>query len=348
LAGGQSELTVFEDVLMGMANGTIVGVNVTNGGKLYAGGNLYLAHETGSQTSITVSGINAHGVPAMLEVPGSIGNLTIGYCSVGEGGQATLLIQNGGQVSCGGGVRIGGLPGSTGRVVVDGTNGSSLTTQGGLCIGGDLFTLCGAGQSGQQGTLELRNSGSVTAGRGTLVGPGGRVTGSGDLAVGVLGFDLAAGAVLDPGVNILEPFQLFSANNAVAPNSVSIGSLSVHPVAPATSASVTVAPGAQIVIDVKSLTQLDRLIVDGDVNLAGGTLKLAFSNGFAPKQGETFAFLQANNILGSFSSIEITGLAPGFLYDLNLVNGSLQLHALNDGVPTTNPVFIVYLPMMKR
>ena len=58
-------------------------------------------------------------------------------------------------------------------MLVEGKNGSTLYTTGGLCIGGDLAELCGAAGSGLQGTLELRNSGNAVSERGTLVGPAG-------------------------------------------------------------------------------------------------------------------------------------------------------------------------------
>lgn len=42
--------------------------------------------------------------------------------------------------------------------------------------------------------------------------------------------------------------------------------------------------------------------------------------------------------------MQISGLAPGFEYDLSLVNGDLVLEALNDGVP----IWLTFLPMVAR
>ena len=337
-----STLSVFNDVLLGMVHGAAVGVNVDRGGQFIVdGANLFLGFAAGSEVTMTVAGINAHTAPALLKVSAVAGTFTTGHCAIGESGTGRLLIHSGGQVQCQA-IRIGGQPGSTGYVSVDGANGgSTLYTEGGLCIGGDLVELCGAADSGLQGTLELRNSGNAVSERGTLVGPGGRVTGSGDLLVGVLGLDVADGGVIDPGVTVLTSGKaaVFAAPALpiIQPGVLNIGG------------NVSISPTAVITLDVIGNTPslYDRLIITGTAKL-GGKLVLNFGNGFAPKQGESYNFMQAGAFASAFQTTTIAGLAPGFTYTLSATGGALNLVALNDGVPTTQASRRVYLPLIRR
>lgn len=286
---------------------------------------------------MTVSGINTHNAPSLLKVSAVAGTFTTGYCAIGESGTGRLLIHSGGQVDCRT-IRIGGQTGGSGYVSVDGANGgSALFTEGGLCIGGDLLTLCDGVETGSHGTLELKNSASVSAGRGTLIGPGGRVTGSGDLSVGVLGLNIENGGSVDPGVTILGVPRAPTALQAIQPGALNIGG------------NVSISPTAVITLDVigDTLSLYDRLIITGTANL-GGQLVLNFGNGFAPQQGDSFAFMQAGAFSGTFQTTTIAGLEPGFTYTLSATGGTFNLVALNDGVPTTQPTYQLFLPLVRR
>jgi hypothetical protein len=89
--------------------------------------------------------------------------------------------------------------------------------------------------------------------------------------------------------------------------------------------------------------------VTGAVML-GGVLELEFSQGFAPKQGDSFTFLTATGgVSGAFDRVEIKGLLPGFAYDLTYSSGQLALAALNDGIPDSGAVLRrVFLPLATR
>jgi T5SS/PEP-CTERM-associated repeat protein len=77
--------------------------------------------------------------------------------------------------------------------------------------------------------------------------------------------------------------------------------------------------------------------VAGTITLAG-KLSLNFANGFAPRQGQSFQFVNSSAPpAGQFGSVQITGLAPGFNYQVQANGTSLSLVALNDGVPTSLP-----------
>ena len=343
-----STLETFNDVLLGMANEALVGVNVNLGGQFTVfGADLFLGFAPGSDATMTVAGVNLHNAPALLKVSAVAGTFNTGYCAIGESGTGRLLVHSGGQVECRT-VRIGGQPGGSGFVMLDGANGgSTLTTEGGLCIGGDLLGLCDGVETGPQGTLELRNSASVSAGRGTLIGPGGKITGSGDLAVGVLGMNVEPGGMIDPGVNVLAPASPISASldpAARGPAEAAVIQTGVLQI----TGTMTLTNAAQVKFDILGPQNYDHLQVSGALQLNGGTLVLAFGNGYAPKQGDAFQFLQAGSTAGNFSAVQITGLQPGFQYNLDFSGGQLQLTALNDGVPNSSPSYRLSLPLVAK
>ena len=87
----------------------------------------------------------------------------------------------------------------------------------------------------------------------------------------------------------------------------------------------------------------DVLEITGDATL-DGTLLLEFIDGFAPRQGDTFEFLDVGGVLsGSFANVEVRNLAPGFQFDLRPDAGGLTMVALNDGVFVPEPATFVLL-----
>jgi hypothetical protein len=75
-------------------------------------------------------------------------------------------------------------------------------------------------------------------------------------------------------------------------------------------------------------------VAGGITLLDGAILDLNFVNGFAPHAGDTFNIFSSSAITGSFNTVNVTGLAPGFQYNIAPDgNGHLQLIALNDGQP---------------
>ncbi len=95
-----------------------------------------------------------------------------------------------------------------------------------------------------------------------------------------------------------------------------------------------------------------KAIFTGSLAVSGaaaldGVLALDFSNGFAPKQGDTFTFLSAGGgVGGTFDQVEINGLAQGFEYEITILNGQVVLEALNDGVP--QQLQSLFLPLVVR
>jgi outer membrane autotransporter protein len=117
------------------------------------------------------------------------------------------------------------------------------------------------------------------------------------------------------------------------------------------SGSLSISPTGTVQLDLlgPSAGQQDRLVVMGAANL-DGTLALKFSNGYAPKQGDVLDLVNiAGAASGAFSSVSITGLAPGFQYDLAASGGKLSLTALNDGVATSSSFgTLTFLPLVEK
>jgi autotransporter-associated beta strand protein len=101
--------------------------------------------------------------------------------------------------------------------------------------------------------------------------------------------------------------------------------------------------GGILRIDIGGTTpgSFDELVVSGAISLMNGSiLDLDFINGFAPQTGDVFEFLTSgtSSITGSFTTVNIEGLQPGFEFDLATTgNGSFGLTALNNGVPASAP-----------
>ena len=91
--------------------------------------------------------------------------------------------------------------------------------------------------------------------------------------------------------------------------------------------------------------QFDLLSVGGSAIL-GGTLELSFIDGFAPRAGDSFAFLNVGGSTdGSFSTFLVQGLADGWQYELASLDGTMKLLSLTDGVAVPEPTSILLLAM---
>jgi autotransporter-associated beta strand protein len=79
-----------------------------------------------------------------------------------------------------------------------------------------------------------------------------------------------------------------------------------------------------------TLGSFDQLIVTWKITLlSGAILELDFLNGFAPTKGEVFDLLSSgiSSIAGSFTTVNLEGLAPGFEFDFSPgSDGTLRPH----------------------
>jgi hypothetical protein len=105
------------------------------------------------------------------------------------------------------------------------------------------------------------------------------------------------------------------------------------------SVSMTHSGTITVEIDPENATSTQpALRVTGDVNL-GGKLTIQFTHAFAPVVGQKFKLFDfQSKVAGQFAQIEVTGLAPGFQYDLKPDSAGLYtLSALNDGAAISPP-----------
>ncbi|WP_157817494.1 hypothetical protein [Candidatus Thiodictyon syntrophicum] len=139
------------------------------------------------------------------------------------------------------------------------------------------------------GVLEVSATGRLTTTQGVFIGAGGQFFGSGGSVVGPT-FQVMAGGALRPG---LSPGHLTLAGDLF----LDAGGLLEIEIGGAN-------PGVGF----------DLLSVTGDVHL-GGTLLLAFIDGFLPKVGDRFDFLDlGGGLFGDFDEVLISG-APGLGFD---------------------------------
>ena len=79
----------------------------------------------------------------------------------------------------------------------------------------------------------------------------------------------------------------------------------------------------------------DQILVTGAAML-NGTLTVCFTNGFAPVHGQSFDLVIAGSVAGTFATVVITGLQPGYQHEVRkTADGRVQLVALNNGVAAT-------------
>ncbi|MCG3141822.1 MAG: hypothetical protein HDKAJFGB_03151 [Anaerolineae bacterium] len=179
---------------------------------------------------------------------------------------------------------------------------------------------------GGHGEVRMVNDALVTT-NGTYISPNGVITGTGKLYVGFIG--LQNDGTLAPGIAVKYPVAPPVSNESIARPQDVTGTLMV-------SGTLTMGPTGRVEIPVigKNAGQYGSLAVT-DAATLDGVLALQFSQGFAPKQGDTFTFLDIGGaVTGAFDSVEISGLEPGFEYKLDVTGGQVTLEALNDGVPT--------------
>ena len=89
-------------------------------------------------------------------------------------------------------------------------------------------------------------------------------------------------------------------------------------------------PGGKLLIELGGTNpaDCDHLVITNQATL-DGNVTLRFINGFAPKTGDQFDFLDVGGgITGAFASLGLQNLAPGFQFELT-TNGPLQRMALS-------------------
>lgn len=270
--------------------------------------------------NVLAGGLVSAGPLIVADGPGSRGIVTVSGAPAGVGGSIlstlTMFLGRGGDtatmsVEDGGIVLVGSsLQGTISNLHVAVSSPAELFITGAgsqVSVTGDV----NVGTSGERGLVSL-NGGRMTVGGTLTVGADGEIRGIGALAVPQANRVVRNGGRIAPG---LSPGRLVVEGDyeqtATGLLDVEIGGA---------------APG-----------RFDVLEIAGDATL-GGTLQLAFIDGFAPRAGDVFAFLDVEGTLaGAFADVDVLNLQPGFEFRLQSGGSGLSLIALNDGVVVPEP-----------
>lgn len=271
---------------------------------------------------------------------------------VGQSGPGELSVESGIVI-----VRSGLIIGynANGGVNLNGANGAFTNR---LALLSASFV--SVGDHATPGTLELRNGASVVCGNATMgqnasagwasatiSDPDSQWTVETNLDVGASGESIIQ---LENGGTLEVDGTLFLRSDSTLKGSHQGGTVKAHieqdggtispgfpPGMLSVEGQLDQLPGGRLLIEIggTNAADYDHLVVNGTANL-NGTLELRFINGFAPKQGDTFDFLQlGGTVNNSFANVELKNLAPGFQFDVKSNGTALTLEALNDGVFVT-------------
>jgi T5SS/PEP-CTERM-associated repeat protein len=240
-------------------------------------------------------------------VSGSDSSFSTSTINVGENGDGELKLSDGARASATEG-KVGvkldtGL--GTGLVTIEGTPLSSSEWH----VTGD----CEVGV-GEPGTVKLL---------GTTLGPfsvgGATLAVDGTLTVNTMGQVLGNGT--------LTTSQRLVNGGLISPG-LSPGVIVLNGDYEQTSAGILRVEAAGL-----NSGQFDIFTITGNATL-GGALDVRFLNGYVPKTGDVLPFLHVEGAVnGDFAHVIFSNLSPGFNFKSEIVNGSYQITALNDGVP---------------
>ncbi len=312
--GDPSDLNVLGSVYVG-GPGSANLLALWNAAKGVIDGNLIIGRDGEGAAILWGSANTTH--PTQLDVV----EPQAGLCAIGRQFDGGVSLDDGGLLRCQK-IELGGQAGTSGT--------GSLTVDGGMVRALDILQVGQVG--GGSGLVEMKNN-ALAATNGTYIAPNGVITGTGTLAVGFLG--LQNDGTLAPGVNVSYP--LASSEPSYPQEAAATMAIS---------GTLTIGPAGRLEIPLagNQAGLYGSLAVTGTAVL-DGVLALDFHNGYIPKQGDTFTFLTATEgISGAFDSVEISGLSPGFEYDLQIISGQVVLEVLNDGAPQ----YLLFLPLTTR
>jgi hypothetical protein len=189
-------------------------------------------------------------------------------------------------------------------------------------------------QIGTQGTVDLAGGGVVNVGFNNIGSPdgavsvssGGTLSGSGT----ILG-NLFVNGETQPG---------FGNGGIVSPGN-SPGTLNID-------GNFFLAKGSKLAIEIQGTDPelFDKLFVTGTAEFEeGSVIEFDFQNGYLPKTGDEFAFIQTTGSTPTLNSLfSFSNLSPGFQYNTRFENGRFTLAALNDAqpvVPEPSSIFLL-------
>lgn len=308
-------LVIGEDLLLGSVDGAGSELTISAGGIVDVGRTLSIGHQPGSYPAVFVAGTGS-----MLLAGQTVGS----GCTLGFGGGGELVVSDGGTFRCLAPLKIG-LGDDVAFVTV--TSASSLVRAPRIEIGAPA-------SADPQGTGEITlNGGRITADETLTIWENGTLAGNGTIQGTIINH-----GSFEPGLEPLEP-------NSDAQLQAGFGA---QPGTLAITGAATFAPSSRLRLDLTGPDQYDRLSINGAARL-DGKLVLAFSEGYAPRAGDSFVFVGAGSSAGAFATVDVTGLAPGWQFSLSSSGGVTTLRSESDGVATTTPTLgRVYLPLLRR
>ncbi len=367
ISGAGSSLSLSQDLTVGKyGQGTIT---LAGGGSLIDQGDVTLGSVTASNGTVNVNtgsiwmlsggltiGSKGYGtvvVNGASNLKSTGDSITVGKQGAGEltvSGNQSLLTYTGDlaigdeatgtlNVQSGAGIQYSGNTSNVDIAETAGITGTVTVTDSGSTMAADNLVLAGKSSgSGGNGILNVENGGILTVANdmtmwknASLNVTGGSITvgtvGSGTAPLNTLQVNtsgnLAAGGTL---TGNLVNNQGVIALGKILPESLNItGGFSQS--------------GGTLKVLIAGSSDFSQLNATGAVNISGGTIEFDFINGFAPKSGETFQFLdppQAVNLANT--AYTFTGLASGFTFGVNSDANGLLFTALSNGVPTTSPI----------
>jgi hypothetical protein len=253
------------------------------------------------------------------------GQATGASCTIGFSGGGELAVSAGGTVRCGAPLFVG-----------QGDDDAYLS-------------VAGAGSEVRAQRIEVGAPADADPqGAGTLTLNGGRITADQTLTIWENGTLEGAGEVVGMLVNhgtINVGLEPLTPDGGDLQTSAAFGA---QPGTLTITGGVTMAPDSTLKLDLIGPNQYDRLAISGAAQL-GGELVLAFSEGFAPRAGDSFAFVDADSGAGAFARVTVRGLEPGWQFTVSSSGGVTTLRSESDAVATTVPTLgRVYLPLLRR
>lgn len=76
------------------------------------------------------------------------------------------------------------------------------------------------------------------------------------------------------------------------------------------------------------LNAFDRLVASGDVSL-DGYLNLDIDGGFVPALGNTFNIITGNSVVGTFDTVDVSGLPANLAFHVNYLSNAVQVQIVN-------------------
>ncbi len=313
LSGGSSALTYSGDITVGSYGS---GVFAAQTGGQFTGTSMTLGENSGAS-----GGLNITGAGSSVKLSQDL--------TVGKQGVGLLTIAGGGILSTQGDVTLASKAGANATLSIDGD--SSGLTAPNLNIGGSdskaggiaSVTLTNAGHLNIAQKLTMWKGSSINTTYGTITV--GTTTGAAEeyLTINSTG-ELAASGTITGNVS--------NKGGTISIGAGKPGTLSITGNFSQTAGILKVAMGGT------SSSEASQLDATGTVAITGGTIEFDFVNGYAPKKGDTFQFIdppQSVNL--SNVNYTFTGLAPGFLFNITPNTSGLAFTALNNAVATPEP-----------